>query len=35
VEVKTAVDVNAYDILWASKVFIQEEAIPALEERLS
>lgn len=35
VEVRTAKDVNAYDVLWAHKIFIQEEAIPVLEERLS
>lgn len=35
VEVRTAGDVNAYDVLWAHKIFIQEEAIPSLEERLS
>ncbi len=35
VEVRTARDVNAYDVLWAYKIFIQEEAIPSLEERLS
>ncbi|HOK10192.1 MAG TPA: 50S ribosomal protein L4 [Candidatus Hydrogenedens sp.] len=35
VEVKTAMDVNAYDVLWAYKIYIQEEAIPSLEERLS
>lgn len=35
VEVRTAGDVNAYDVLWAYKIFIQEEAIPSLEERLS
>ncbi len=35
VEVRTSADVNAYDVLWAYKIFIQEEAIPSLEERLS
>lgn len=35
VEVRTATDVNAYDVLWAYKIFVQEEAIPSLEERLS
>ncbi len=35
VEIRTANDVNAYDVLWAYKIFIQEEAIPVLEERLS
>lgn len=35
VEVKTSADVNAYDVLLAYKVFIKEDAIPALEERLS
>ncbi|MCX8063827.1 MAG: 50S ribosomal protein L4 [Candidatus Hydrogenedentes bacterium] len=35
VKVRTSADVNAYDVLWAYKIFIQEDAISSLEERLS
>jgi len=35
VEVRTAADVNALDVLLANRVVIQEEALARLEERLS
>ena len=35
VTVRTAADVNALDVLHASRVLVQEEALAKLEERLS
>lgn len=35
VEVRTAADVNALDVIYATRVVLQSEALPKLEERLS